>query len=188
MQLSSEDAARALAAVDASRAAMRSAVRANRGHWHLWLWGLIWIAMAMLAEFRGEAGVRLFPWIVLAGFPISFVIGATQSRRIRSSPVDKRFLGVLAAVVLFGIAAPFVLLRGPVSSEALFAYCGLVTMLGYVIAGIWFDVYLLWLGVAMAALILVGLFFFPAIFWWWIAVFSGGPLLAAGFYVRYWIP
>jgi len=188
MQLSSEDAARSLAAIDASRAAMRSALRANRGHYQLWLWGLIWIAMALLAEFRGEAGVRLFPWLVLAGFPISILIGATQARRIRSSPVDKRFLGVLAAVILFGLVVPFVLLRGPVSSQALFAYCGLVTMLCYVIAGIWFDTHLLWLGTAMAALILIGLFVFPAIFWWWIAIFGGGPLIATGFYVRYCVP
>ncbi len=188
MQLSAEDAARSLAAIDASRAAMRSAVRANRGHWHLWLWGLIWIAMAMLAEFRGEAGSRLFPWLVLPGVLVSFMIGASQARRIRAVTIDRRFVGVLAAVILFGIAAPLVLLRGPVSGQALFAYCGLVAMLCYVVAGIWFDVYLLWLGVAMAALILVGLFVFPAIFWWWIAVFGGGPLLAAGFYVRYWVP
>jgi len=185
MQLSSEDAARALAAIETSRQAMRSAVRANRGHLHLWLWGAIWIAMALLAQVRGEPGMRLFPWICLAGVLVSVAIGSLQARRIRSAPVDRRFLGVLAAVVLFGAVVPAVLLHGPVDGKALFAYCGLVCMLCYVIAGIWFDTHLLWLGTVMAVLILVGLFVFPTIFWWWIAVFSGGPLIATGFYIRY---
>jgi hypothetical protein len=58
-------------------------------------------------------------------------------------------------------------------------------MLCYVIAGIWFDLYLLWLGLIIAALILVGLFVFSAFFWLWIAVFGGGTLILTGVYVRY---
>jgi hypothetical protein len=183
MQLSPEDAARALAAIQTSRDAMRSAIRAHRGHYHLWLWGLVWIAMAMLAEYRGPAGVRLFPWLSLAGIAGSSVLGFLQGRQIRM-PVDKRFLGVLAAVVLFAALWPLVL-RAPVNDQVIFAYLGLVAMLCYVIAGIWFDSYLLWLGLVVAALILVGLFCFAGIFWWWIAVFGGGPLIVTGFYIRY---
>ncbi len=182
MQLSPEDAARALAAIRTSRDAMRSVIRAHRGHYHLWLWGLIWIAMAMLAEYRGLAGIRLYPWLSLAGLAGSFVLGFLQGRQIRM-PVDKRFLAVLAAVVLFAATWPLVL-RAPADSQTIFAYIGLVVMLCYVIAGIWFDSYLLWLGLVMSALILVGLFYFSGIFWWWIAVFGGGPLIATGFYVR----
>ncbi len=187
MQITSEEAARSLAAVEASRTAMRSILRANRGHWHLWLWGAIWIAMAMLAQFRGEAGMRLFPWIVPAGILASLAIGITQGRRIRM-PVDRRFLGVLGAVIAFAIIAPALLMRTAPDGKALFAYGGLAAMLCYVIAGIWFDTYLLRLGAAMAALILIGLFCFPAVFWWWIAVFGGGPLLVAGCPIRYGAP
>jgi len=45
--------------------------------------------------------------------------------------------------------------------------------------------YLLWLGLVVAALVLVGLFAFPALFWWWIAGFCGGTLILTGVYVRY---
>jgi hypothetical protein len=183
MQLSPEEATRALTAIQASRDAMRSAVRTHRGHYHLWMWGLIWIAMAMLAEFRGPAGVRLFPWLSLGGVAGSCVLGFVQGRQIRM-PVDKRFLGVLAAVIFFAALWPLVL-RAPADNQVIFAYLGLVVMLCYIIAGIWFDTYLLWLGLVMTALILVGLFCFTGIFWWWIAVFGGGPLIATGFYVRY---
>ncbi len=183
MQLSPDEAARALAAIDASRQAMRSAVRANRGHFHLWLWGAAWIAMALIAQYWGEPGTRLFPWIVLAGVVLSLVIGATQARRIRA-PVDPRFFGVLAAVAGFALVAPLVL-HPQVDARAVFAYIGLIAMLCHVIAGIWFDRYLLWLGLAIAGLILVGLFVFPGFFWWWIAVFGGGTMILTGVYVRY---
>jgi hypothetical protein len=162
---------------------MRSAIRTYRGHYHLWLWGLIWIAMAMLAEFRGLAGIRLFPWLSLLGVAVSVALGFLQSRQIRT-PVDKRFLAVLAAVFVFAAVTPLEL-RAPVDNQIIFAYIGLVVMLCYVISGIWFDSYLFWLGLAMAALILVGLWCFPGIFWWWIAVFGGGPLILTGFYIRY---
>jgi hypothetical protein len=183
MQLTSEEAARALAAIATSRAAMRSAIRAHRGHYHLWLWGLIWIAMALLAEFRGLAGIRLFPWLCAAGIVGSGTLGLIQSRQIRM-PVDKRFLAVLAAVILFAFLWPLVL-PPPVGDKAQFAYIGLVLTLCYVIAGIWFDNYLLWLGLLVTALLIVGLLFFAAIFWWWIAIFGGGTLILTGVYVRY---
>ena len=162
MQLTSEEATRALAAIQTTREAMRSAIRAHRGHYHLWLWGVIWIAMALLAEFRGQGGVHLFPWICAAGFGGSMVLGCIQGRQIRA-PVDKRFLGVLAAVILFAVLWPLVL-RAQVNDRTVFAYAGLVAMLCYVIAGIWFDTYLLWLGLVITALILVGLFCFAAFF------------------------
>jgi len=183
MQLSSEEAARALAAIEASRETMRSAIRAHRGHYHLWLWGLVWIAMAMLAEFGGLAGIRLFRWVSVAGIAGSVLIGLLQSREIRS-PLDKRFFGVLVAVVFFAALGPLVLRASP-DNQGVFAYCGLVAMLCDVIAGLWFDTYLLWLGLVVAALILVGLFCFHSLFWWWIAIFGGGSMIVTGFYIRY---
>jgi hypothetical protein len=183
MQLSSEEAARALAAIRASREVMRSAVRAHRGHYHLWLWGVIWIAMALLAEFRGLAGIRLFPWLCAAGIAGSGILGFIQSSQVRA-PVDRRFLAVLAVVVLFASLGPLVLHASP-DDKALFAYIGLVAMLCYMIAGIWFDLYLLWLGLVIAVLILVGLFVFSAFFWWWIAIFGGGTMILTGCYIRY---
>ncbi len=183
VQITSEEAARALAAIQTSREAMRSSIRARRGHYHLWLWGGIWIAMAMLVQFHGLAGTRLLPWLCAAGVIGSAVLGFIQGSQIRM-PVDRRFLALLAAVVLFSALWPIVL-RAPASSEVIFAYAGLVVMLCYVIAGIWFDTYLLWLGLVMTVLLLLGLFFFSSIFWWWVAIFGGGPLIATGFYIRY---
>lgn len=180
-----EEAARALQAIELSRAAMRTAVRANRGHAYLWLWGSLWAAMGLLAQTQGFAGIRLFPWLSLGGVIASILIGWRQSATIRL-PIDRRFIGVLAASLAFGLAWISVL-GGTTSPERVFAYIGLLVAQAYVFAGFWFDTYLLWLGLAVAAAMLLGLFVFPAFFWIWIAVFGGGTLIASGFYVRYFM-
>jgi hypothetical protein len=182
MNISPEDAARALGEIEASRAAMRTAIRTTRGHYQLWLWGAIWVVMALLVEFRGMPGLRLCPWLCLAGIPVSLAIILSQHGRIHS-PVDKRFLGVLATIVVFAVIYPFVL-GYPHNSKADFAYSALVCMFCYIVAGIWFDVYLFWVGLLISALLLGSLLFFPAIFWWSV-VLGGAALIGTGFYVRF---
>jgi hypothetical protein len=183
MNISPEEAARALGEIEASRAAMRTAIRSFRGHYQLWLWGAIWAAMALLAQFYGRRGVQLFPWIVGIGLVPSFVLGYAQRCDVRM-PVDKRFLGVLVAIIIYSFVWPFVL-GWPRNVKFEFAYTALMSMFYYVVAGIWFDTYLLRIGLLVSALIITGLFFFPAIFWLWFAVFGGGTLIGTGFYVRY---
>jgi hypothetical protein len=184
MQITPEEAQRALHDIAVSRAIIRSAVRAHHGHYHLWLWGGIWVLMALLAHFRGVAGVRLFPGIAGAGVVAAFFLGWWQSGQVRAA-VDRRLLAAIMMLVAFGLFVwPFVL-GVPRSNEHLFAYTALLCMQAYVIAGLWMDSYLLWTGLIASALILVGLLVFPAIFWLWFAVFGGGTLILTGFYVRY---
>ena len=185
--ISSDDAHRALRAIDESREAMRLAVRAHRGHLHLWLWGAIWIAMALTAHFNGEQATRFFPLFALAGALASMAIGTYQSRQIRV-PIDKRFLAALACLLAFGLLWPLVLgIAGAPSADIrIFAFFALLVMQLYVLAGIWFDSYLLVIGLGVSALILTGLFAFPEIFWLWFAICCGGPVVLSGFVVRFW--
>jgi hypothetical protein len=184
MQVSKEEAAASLEAVRQANLAARSAFRAHHGHFHLWLWGLVWIVMALLAHAKGEAGVRLFPWLSGAGLIASMLIGFLQSGQVRT-PVDRRFFGALAALIGFALLVPLVLRPHVVTPEMWFAYTGLVVAQAYVIAGLWFDTYMVWFGVVLAALILTGLLVFTPFFWIWIAVCTGGAFLITGFYVRY---
>ena len=100
MTLSPDEANAALASIQRSQAAWRRAFRAHAGYLYLWLWGVIWIIMAMTAEFGGMAGVQFLPWLGLAGGVGSALIGYLQRRQVRL-PVDRRFLRVLSAVLLF---------------------------------------------------------------------------------------
>jgi hypothetical protein len=183
MNISPEEAARALGEIEASRAAMRTAVRGFRGHYYLWLWGGIWMAMALRAEFRALPGLRMNHWLIYPGIAATFLIMLSQGTKIRS-PINKRFLGVLAAIVVFSFVWPMVLGHSA-NGKSGFAYGVLVPMFCYIVAGIWFDCYyLLWVGLLISALILASLFFFPAFFWWSV-VLCGGALVGTGFYVRY---
>ncbi len=183
MQLSREQASAALAEVDSARATMRSVVQAHRGHYHLWIWGAAWIAMPLLAQFRGDNAARFFPWIAGTAGLASAAVGFAQGRQIRL-PVNARFLGLIATLVVFAAIFPFVLRIEP-NVRTVYAYICLVALQGYVVAGLWTDSYLLWLGLAVSALVLAGVFLFPAIFWWWMALCGGGTLLVTGFYVRH---
>ncbi len=185
-QISPAEAGRALREVDDSRAAMRRAIRAHRGHLYLWLWGAVWIAMALLVHFLGQRGFDFFPWLIFPAMLLSFAIGAFQNRQIRV-PIDKRFLGATAATLGFGFLWPVVLMGSDHSpNEARsFAFICLLVMQIYVLAGIWFDNYLLFIGLLVSALILIGLFFFADVFWLWFAAFCGGPIFLSGFVVRY---
>lgn len=186
LNLSPGEAERALREVDDSRAAMRRAIRAHRGHLYLWLWGAVWIAMALLVHFRGPRGFAFFPWLIFPAILLSFAIGAFQSRQIRA-PLDKRFLAALASTLAFGFLWPIVLggFGLPPNDMRGFAFVCLLVMQIYVLAGIWFDNYLLVIGLLVSALILIGLFLFPGIFWIWFAVCCGGPIFLSGFLVRY---
>jgi hypothetical protein len=184
MDVSKEEAAAALAAIQQANQSARSAFRAHHGHLHLWIWGGVWTTMALCAHFRGPTIVRFFPWMSAAGFFTSMLVGFLQSSQVRS-PVDRRFFGALAGLLCFAALAPFVLRPAAVTPELSFAYIGLVVSQSYVLAGVWFDTYMAWFGVLVAALILIGLFVFTAHFWLWIAVGVGGAFLLAGFYVRY---
>ncbi|HXC01164.1 MAG TPA: hypothetical protein VNU49_00835 [Opitutaceae bacterium] len=183
MNISPEEAARALGEIEASRAAMRTVIRSNRGHYFLWLWGGLWAVAALLVEFKGLHSLLIFRnWLMPAGIVVTFLILLCTQGKIRS-PLNKRFIGVLATTVIFAFIWPLVL-RGPGNARNDFAYGALMAMFCYIVAGIWFDVYLLRVGLLVSAILLASLFFFPALFWWSV-VLSGVTLIGTGFYVRY---
>jgi hypothetical protein len=188
-QLSHTQAAQMLDSINQSRTAMRTAIRAYCGHWYLWLWGLIWLGMALLGQLLGNRAIPFINGLCLIGLASSFLIGFIQSGQIRAL-LDRRFLATLGALILFGYFVWPIVLGSPHRSDAfsrLFAYCALVPMQVYVIAGIWFDNCLLWIGALISLSILLGLFFFSAIFWIWFAAFAAIPLLLSGFYIRYFM-
>lgn len=184
MQITSEEAAKALAEIEASRRAMRSVVRAHRGHLYLWLWGTIWIAASLLNGWNEARFALVAASLFWVGLPATFAIAYAKRRQVRSA-LNKRFLAVCAALLVFGYGVWPVLLGLPHSNKAAFAYSTLLWMQVYVVAGIWFDNYWLWIGIVMSALILAGFVFFPGFFWIF-SLLGGATMVGTGFYVRNW--
>lgn len=184
MTISKEEAAESLAAIARSQQALRQAFRAHHGHYHLWLWGGIWIAMAMVAHCWEPAGMQCYSWPISGlGAVGSFLIGFLQAKQVRV-PVDRRFVWVCATLIGFG-GVWLAVLQPQTSMERLFTYLSLICAQVYVVVGIWFGSYLRWLGLLLAVLLMVGFFFFLPIFWIWVAIFGDGALILSGCYVRF---
>lgn len=184
MDITKEEARTALASVARTQLALRQALRAHCGHLHLWLWGTVWMIMGLTAHCGGSKAIqRYFIALGIAGGIGSVLIGLLQGRQVRP-PVDVRYVRVLVAVLAGGLLWPFVMSPAP-ANELIFAYIGLLVAQLYVVAGLWFDVYLFRLGLLLAAVILTGLWFFLPVFWLWIALLGGGTLIASGCYVRW---
>jgi hypothetical protein len=183
MNISPEEAATALREIEASRSAMRRAVRDHRGHIYLWIWGGIWMAISVLEALDVAHLAMLTNAISVAGLAATAVSILVQRRQVRSR-FDKRFLAVCAVLLVFGYLVWPTFLGQPHGFTAGYGYGILIWMQIYIVAGIWFDNYWLWIGLAMTVLIVAGFLFFPAFFWVG-PLIGGATLVGTGIYLRH---
>jgi hypothetical protein len=182
MDISSEEAAKALEAVESSKLAMRRAIMNSRGPAQLWIWGIAWMAMAVIRGLNHPRFWVAILWVSVAGMIVSVAVGIFQSGRFRAK-VDKRFMGVCATLLIFGYGIwPrfFALYR---NYDTAYAYQVILWMQLYIVGGIWFDTFLLWVGLLITAIIMTGFLFFPGLFWL-SAFLSGVVLFCSGFYIQ----
>jgi hypothetical protein len=150
----------------------------------------------------GFAGTQAYPemanrlWLVLdlGGVIASALLGGWLRRPAPKDPNRSR-IGI-GWLMLFVYGILWLLLLVPEAFHAhwmshnldwghrIGAFWCTVAMFGYIMMGLWLSRFLLWLGLLITALTLIGLFFLPAYFYLWMAVTGGGALLAAGIYIR----
>jgi hypothetical protein len=182
MNISPEEAAAALREVEASRSAMRRAIRDHRGHVYLWIWGTVWTLLALLEAAQAPHLLLLTNSLGIAGIVTTFSFVFFQRRQVRTT-FDKRFLAVCGALLGFSYLVWPMFLGQPRGFQAGFGYSILVWMQVYIVAGIWFDNYWLWIGIVMTVLIVAAFLLFPAYFW--IGPLIGGlTLVTTGFHLR----
>jgi len=183
MTLSPEEVRQALEQVEVGRRAARLALRRNCGHYHLWIWGTFWIVVPLVFQYSPEVGAR-YTWVfALVGAIASTFVGAFVARSRMKVPLNSRFTSLMVLLAAFSVV--WILLLGSSNAKAIYAYFCTVAMFGYIAAGMWFDLYLVWVGLGATVLTLVGYYAFGPWFWIWMAVAGGGTLIGTGFYVRY---
>ena len=192
-EISSAEAREALGEIEQTMAQARyyAAVAASP---ILYVWGAIWIVAYSLCQFFPEHSGLI--WMPLA--VIGAVLTGVFSKRapVRSSS-DGRF-GIAWAVlfifagVWFAVLMPWEKMGGFDYMErqrSMGAYGATLVMFAYVMMGLWWDRFFMWLGFTVTGLTLIGYFAVPKYFNLWMGIFGGGLLFLSGWLIkRRWKP
>lgn len=169
------------------------------------IWGICW--------FLGGIGTHVMPvltaghpqqdlligiltgslWCVLvaAGILISYRVG--RSRAPTRSPWGKTIGLVWLFLYLFvnlwiALLMPFIKIEGHAQSQQFWAHFGAIAatvpMFAYVLMGLFFDRYMLWIGLGMTALMALGVYLLEPYFYLWMAIVGGGGLAGTGLMIR----
>ena len=191
MNASREEAARSLDDVHMIAERTRKAIAYAGADIVFVIWGIIW--------FIGYLSAQFFPlqahwvWMVLV---IGGMIASALTFRSRSpvvSPLGARlgafWLLLSLFVGLWGwLLSPF--LSVPAQADVnnfwmhMHAITATIVMFAYVVMGLWLRSFMLWLGLGISALTVIGLLFLQPLFWIWMAVIGGGSLVVTGLIVR----
>jgi hypothetical protein len=169
----------------------RQVIASSRASAILMLWGAVWFFAFLYCWYLpSKEGLiwTVFDCIGIAGTIFLVILG---KRKVRAkNPLSKKLgwrmfwfwflLLVYGGVFMTALWTD----RGFQSSQIAAFICALV-MFAYVIIGLWFDAnFLLWLGLAVTALVVVGYLFLNSFFNLWMAPAGGGALFLTGLYIQ----
>ncbi len=185
MEISPQDARKSLDDVQRITEQTRRVLASGGAPYYLLLWGAIWLVGFTLTQFVDErAWVLGMVWGVLdlIGAIGSAWIGFRLSQRVRSQIMSVR-IG-LFWLALLGYAALLVFLSRPDSKELIALLIVVMAMFGYVAMGLWLNsAVIVWIGLGVTLLSLLGYFFLRDFFSLWMAVLGGGTLMASGWWM-----
>lgn len=147
------------------------------------VWGVLVTIGYLVTHFDQEHARRVW-WVLLGiGMASNFVIRLVRTRAGPSTRrSDIRFQYAILSMIAFGIF--WSVLITPDRGRELAAFWPTLFMLGYVIAGFWVGRFYIYCGVLVTALTMVGYFWLGQWFYLWMAVVSGGSLIAGGLWLR----
>lgn len=165
------------------------------------IWGVVWALGFLTVHFvppmfgyRPVVGTIITSvWAVLVALGVGTTYWVSLRYQAARSASDRRigymwllfygFIYVWAALI-----SPFLSVSGHEQSQAFWRHIGALMatlpMFMYTVMGLWLDSLMVWIGVGITALTLVGLYLFPSVFYIWMAVLGGGGLIATGLLVR----
>lgn len=165
------------------------------------VWGIVWliggIATYLIPKFTSRDGsISMLigsVWLVLVGAGMILSYRAGKSSMPTRSPFGKSigmmwFLLYVFVDVWIALLMPFIHIQGQHESHLFWTHMGAIAatvpMFAYVVFGLFFDRYMVYIGLGVTALMMIGIFLFEPWFYLWMAFVGGGTLIGTGLMVR----
>lgn len=165
----------------------RRSIASSGAYIFLIITGIIWLIGFLATQFlTGSIVVTIWVGSSLLGSAIAILIGSHNSRHVRStaSPVFARRIIIFWIFLIF-FCISIIAIAQPTDGKQITMFVILFTMLGQFAMGMPLSYASSWWAVPIAALALIGYFFFQNIFYLWMGILVGGTMIALGFYIRF---
>jgi len=182
MVLTTEQASESLGEVAAAQRKARKMQGYSNAAPHFFLWGMVWIAgYALMELLPGKGGLV---WLVLdvIGITGSFLLGRRQEKTEGGPRRIAAFFIIVAALAAF-ILATLVVMQ-PQDGVQVAAFFPLLAALVYTAVGAFAGVRWMVIGIALAALTMVGFLLLREHFMLWMALVGGSALILTGVWMR----
>jgi hypothetical protein len=187
MSISPSEAEEALAAIQVMTKKTRHSIAVSGAHISLIITGIVWLIGFICTQFLpGEIVVYIWIGLSVLGSALGTALGMRTSKRVRSPsviPTAKRIGTIWLLLAIYCIAA--ITVAWPIDGKQLTVLIVLFVMVGWLAMGLLLSFTPVWPGLIMIALVLIGYFFLPNIFYLWIGILGGGGMIALGLYIRY---
>jgi hypothetical protein len=185
-KLDSENAQESLDAIEEVMAQTRKAIASTYANPLLILWGALWVASFTAAQFYLVYAHYIFWGMGAIGGVGTFIIcriSHTQPYVRTSIRSGWRLLWFWVLLIVYAFI--WLSILAPFNGMQLNAVFSTAAMFGYIVIGLWFGSYfMVWLGLAVTAMTLVGFYFIPHYYCLWMAITGGGAILCTGLYIR----
>ncbi len=187
MNISPNEAEESLEVIRKMTQKARRSIASSGAYIFLIITGIIWLIGFLATQFlTGSIVVSIWIGSSVLGSVAATLIGFHNSRNVRSTATPvfaKRIIIFWVFLIFFCIAA--IAIAHPSDGKQITMFIILFTMLGQFAMGMPLSYASSWWAAPIAALALIGYFFFPTIFYLWMGILVGGTMIALGFYIRF---
>lgn len=187
MTISPSEAEEALAAIQSITQKTRRSIAGGGAYISLIITGVVWLIGFTATQFlTGPIVVWIWGGSSILGSIAATLMGIQAGRRVRSTSAGitgKRIATFWILLILFSIGG--IAVAQPADEKQLTMLIILFAMIGQMGMGLLLSFSVTWWTVPVVALTLTGYFFFPDIYYLWMALLGGGTMIILGVYIRY---
>jgi hypothetical protein len=182
MTMDSKEAIAALVEVEAITRRVRQSNLYRTSSAAMMLWGVL-VALAYIITFAAPVwATPAWDGVYLLGVMGTILAAAFENRRAATRSFDLQMLAAYLLFFAFGFLWTVGLVHLP--PRLLDVFWPTYFMLAYAIAGLWLGIAFCVIGLAIAALTLIGYFWAGPWFELWMAAVNGGGLVLGGLWMR----